>query len=177
MVDKMMKYSFILLSGETEGFLNKLQEMGVVDVTRSAKPIDDNSARMLEDVSAAKRIITKLEGIDYTKDADSEGVMKAFNEAVLAENLTEGAQKALVELMELEVLRASVAKEVSLRRPWGEFDKSKLDSLETLGYAVRYYIVPAKKFSAEWGSLYPLEVIASDNSNVCVVTICPKGDD
>ena len=49
MVDKMMKYSFILLSGETEGFLNKLQEMGVVDVTRSAKPIDDNSARMLED--------------------------------------------------------------------------------------------------------------------------------
>ena len=36
MVDKMMKYSFILLSGETEGFLNKLQEMGVVDVTRSA---------------------------------------------------------------------------------------------------------------------------------------------
>ena len=177
MVDKMMKYSFILLSGETEGFLNKLQEMGVVDVTRSAKPIDDNSARMLEDVSAAKRVITKLEGIDYAKDADSESIQQACNEAVLAENLTDGAQKALIELMELEVLRTSVAKEVSLRRPWGEFDKSKLDSLETLGFAVRYYIVPAKKFSAEWSSLYPLEVIAEDGSNVWFVTISPKGEE
>ena len=177
MVDKMMKYSFILLSEETEGFLNKLQEMGVVDVTRSAKPIDDNSARMLEDVSAAKRVITKLEGIDYAKDADSEGIMKAFNEVVLAENLTDGAQKAMVELMELEVLRASVTKEVSLRRPWGEFDKSKLDSLETLGYAVRYYIVPAKKFSPEWSSLYPLEIIAEDGSIVWFVTISPKDEE
>ena len=44
MVDKMMKYSFILLSGETEGFLTNLQELGVVDVTRSAKTIDDRSA-------------------------------------------------------------------------------------------------------------------------------------
>ena len=177
MVDKMMKYSFILLSEETEGFLNKLQEMGVVDVTRSAKPIDDNSARMLEDVSAAKRVITKLEGIDYAKDADSEDIMKAFNEVVLAENLTDGAQKAMVELMELEVLRASVTKEVSLRRPWGEFDKSKLDSLETLGYAVRYYIVPAKKFSPEWSSLYPLEIIAEDGSIVWFVTISPKDEE
>ena len=171
-----MKYSFILLSGETEGFLNKLQEMGVVDVTRSAKPIDDNSARMLEDVSAAKRVITKLEGLAYDKDADIESIRKACNEAVLAENLTDGAQKALVELMELEASRTSVAKEVSLRRPWGDFDKSKLDSLETLGFAVRYYIVPAKKFSAEWSSLYPLEVIAEDGTNVWFVTISPKGE-
>ena len=177
MVDKMMKYSFILLSGETEGFLNKLQEMGVVDVTRSAKPIDENSARMLDDVSAAKRIITKLEGIGYDKDANIESIMKAYNEAVLAEKLTEGAQKAFVELMELETLRTSVAKEVSLRRPWGDFDKSKLDSLETLGFAVRYYIVPAKKFSAEWSSLYPLEVIAEDGTNVWFVTISPKGEE
>ena len=177
MVDKMMKYSFILLSGETEGFLNKLQEMGVVDVTRSGKPIDENSARMLDDVSAAKRIITKLEGIGYDKDANIESIMKAYNEAVLAEKLTEGAQKAFVELMELETLRTSVAKEVSLRRPWGDFDKSKLDSLETLGFAVRYYIVPAKKFSAEWSSLYPLEVIAEDGTNVWFVTISPKGEE
>ena len=177
MVDKMMKYSFILLSGETEGFLAKLQELGVVDVTRSAKPIDENSARMLEDVSAAKRIITKLEGIGYEKDADIENITKAYKEASLSENLTEGAQKAFVELLELEAMRASAVKEVSLRRPWGDFDKSKIDTLETLGYAVRYYIVPTKKFSAEWSSYYPLEIISQDNSYVWFVTISPKGEE
>ena len=69
MVDKMMKYSFILLSGETEGFLAKLQELGVVDVTRSAKPIDEHSAAIMDSVSNAKKVIGKLESLNFTKDA------------------------------------------------------------------------------------------------------------
>ena len=177
MVDKMMKYSFILLSGETEGFLEKLQELGVVDVTRSAKPVDDVSVKMLDETSAAKRIILKLEGIDYTKDADKEAVAKAAETAVLAEDMTEGAQKAFVELMELEAAKTAAVKEVAVRRPWGEFDKARLDSLNALGYTVRYYIVPAKKFSQDWAQLYPLEVISQDKANVWFVTVCPSGED
>ena len=172
-----MKYSFILLSGETEGFLEKLQELGVVDVTRSAKPVDDVSVKMLDETSAAKRIILKLEGIDYTKDADKEAVAKAAETAVLAEDMTEGAQKAFVELMELEAAKTAAVKEVAVRRPWGEFDKARLDSLNALGYTVRYYIVPAKKFSQDWAQLYPLEVISQDKANVWFVTVCPSGED
>ena len=172
-----MKYSFILLSGETEGFLEKLQELGVVDVTRSAKPVDDSSAKMLDDVSAAKRIILKLEGIDYSKDAAKDAIASATEAAVLSENLTEGAQKTFIELMELEAARTAAEKEVRSRLPWGEFDKARLDSLGSLGYTVRYYIVPAKKFSEDWAQLYPLEVISQDKSNVWFVTVCPKGEE
>ena len=177
MVDKMMKYSFILLSGETEGFLARLQEMGVVDVTRSAKPIDESSAKMLDDAAAAKRIILKLEGIDYDKDADKAAIVAAAADAHLCEDLAEGAQKKFVELMELEVARTAAEKEVRSRLPWGEFDKARLDHLDTLGYAVRYYAVPAKKFSEQWAELYPLEVISRDKANVWFVTISHKGED
>ena len=177
MVDKMMKYSFILLSGETEGFLEKLQEMGVVDVTRSARPVDEQSAKMLDDAAAARRMILKLEGINYEKDADKEAVMKAAAQAVVNGDPAEGAQKSFVELMELEVAKAAAEKEMRSRLPWGEFDKARLDQLETLGYAVRYYTVPAKKFSAQWAELYPLEVISQDKANVWFVTVCPKGED
>ena len=150
----MMKYSFILLSGETEGFLEKLQELGVVDVTRSARPVDEQSAKMLDDAAAARRMILKLEGINYEKDADKEAVMKAAAQAVISDNLAEGVQKTFVELMELEVAKTAAEKEVRSRLPWGEFDKARLDQLETLGYAVRYYTVPAKKFSAQWNERY-----------------------
>ena len=177
MVDKMIRYSFILLSGETEGFLAKLQELGVVDVTRSAKPVDEQSSKMLDEAAASKRVLLKLEGINYEKDADKVAIEKAAAEAVLSENLTEGAQKAFVELMELEAAKASAQKEVAQRLPWGDFDKERLDSLDSLGYTVRYHIVPAKKFSGEWASLYPLEVISQDKSNVWFVTICPKGEE
>ena len=173
----MMKYSFILLSGETEGFLEKLQELGVVDVTRSAKPIDDVSVKMLDETAAARRIILKLEGMDYTKDADKEAIAKAAETAVLAEDMTEGAQKAFVELMELEAAKTAAVKEVAIRRPWGEFDKARLDSLNALGYTVRYYIVPAKKFSQDWAQLYPLEIISQDKANIWFVNICPSGEE
>ena len=49
MVDKMMKYSFILLSGESEEFLKQLQELGVVDISRSTKPVSEESAVKFED--------------------------------------------------------------------------------------------------------------------------------
>ncbi len=173
----MMKYSFILLSGETEGFLEKLQELGVVDVTRSARPVDDNSARMLDDAAAAKRIITKLEGINYDKEADKDAITKAAAVSVLENNLTEGAQKSFVELMELEAARNAAEKEMRSRLPWGDFDKARLDSLDALGYTVRYYMVPAKKYSEDWAQLYPLEVICQDKANVWFVTICPKGEE
>ena len=79
MVDKMMKYSFILLSGETEGFLTKLQELGVVDVTRSAKPIDDRSARMLDNVAASRKLIGRLESLDYTKTLTMKPLQKPLS--------------------------------------------------------------------------------------------------
>ena len=55
MITKMTKYSFVLLSGEKEGFLEKIQELGVVDITRSVKPVDDHSHEMLAEASRAER--------------------------------------------------------------------------------------------------------------------------
>jgi threonine aldolase len=100
----MIKYSFILLSEETDGFLNRLQELGVVDVTRSAKPIDDCSAAMLDSVATAKRIIGKLEAVDYSKDADKKAIELAYGRAIADKDMVAGAQKALATLAELEAI-------------------------------------------------------------------------
>ena len=175
MVEKMIKYSFILLSEETDGFLNKLQELGVVDVTRSAKPIDDHSAAMLDSAANAKRIIGKLESINYTNDENKKAIELAYARATADKDMVGGAQKNLVTLAELEAAKAASDKEVKVRRPWGKFDKARLEQLETLGYAVRYYVTPKKKFSEEWAELYPLQVVADDNTNVWFVTIAEKG--
>ena len=175
MVDKMIKYSFILLSEETDGFLNKLQELGVVDVTRSAKPIDEHSAAMLDSAANAKRIIGKLESINYTNDENKKAIELAYARATADKDMVGGAQKALATLAELEAAKAASDKEVKARRPWGKFDKARLEQLETLGYAVKYYVAPKKKFSEEWAELYPLQVVADDNTNVWFVTVSEKG--
>ncbi len=172
-----MKYSFILLSEETEGFLTKLQELGVVDVTRSAKPIDDRSARMLDSVAASRKLIGRLESLDYTKDADYEAIVKAYEKTPVPSDIINASQRILVELGELDLDKSAAEKELNLRLPWGDFDKTRIDQLKTLGYKVRYYVVNRKIFSQEWADLYPLEIISEDKNNVWFVTVAQDNDD
>ena len=174
MVDKMMKYSFILLNSETEGFLEKIQELGVVDVTRSVKPIDDYSASVLNSVGYAKSIIEKLEGVDYSKEEDKREIEMAYTKTVIEKDMITGAAKALNDLKDLETEKDAAEKEVKARRPWGDFDHSRLEQLENLGYIVRYYLTSKKKFDQGWAELYPLELIHEDAENIWFVTVSHK---
>ena len=54
MISPMTRYSFILLKGEEEGFLEKLQELGMMDITRSAKPVDVAAEAAAEEAPAAE---------------------------------------------------------------------------------------------------------------------------
>ena len=60
MITKMTKYSFILLSGEKDGFLEQLQELGIVDISRSVKPVDQDSHLMFARATKAKKTIVYL---------------------------------------------------------------------------------------------------------------------
>ena len=47
MITPMTRYSFILVNGEQEGFLSSLQQLGLVDITRSIKPVDEGTRERL----------------------------------------------------------------------------------------------------------------------------------
>ena len=174
MITKMTKYSFILLSGEKDGFLEQLQELGVVDITRSVKPVDQDSSEMLAKATKAKKTIEFLEGIDYTKDADYEAIAKTTaNVEGSPVEFVEGC-KARISALESDL--ANALKQVNARYPWGEFDKAAIDGLADLGYKVRYYSVEEKIFAPEWAELYPLQVVSNHNKKVWFVTVSPKDE-
>ena len=169
MITKMMKYSFVLLSGEKEGFLEQLQELGVVDISRSVKPVDQDSSEMLAKATKAKKALEFLEGIDYTKDADAEAIAKATvtvegDPIVFVENCK-------TRLAELQAALSAARKEVEIRRPWGTYDKNAIDTLADLGYTVRYYVVDKKKFDEGWAQIYPLQVVDDQTDKVWFVTV------
>jgi hypothetical protein len=60
MIVRMTKYSFVVLSQELDSFLLKLQELGMMDITRSVRPIDQNSKEMVEVSSRYKSAISLL---------------------------------------------------------------------------------------------------------------------
>ena len=69
MIDKMTKYSFILLSGDAPGFLKDLEGLGVVDITRSEKPVDDISGKLSAEAEACRKAINHLNAIEVEEDS------------------------------------------------------------------------------------------------------------
>ena len=174
MVDKMMKYSFILLTSEKEGFLEQIQELGVVDITRSEKPVDQDSSQMLESAARAKKVLETLEGIDYSKDPDADAIKSATVE--IKEDTLTFVEQTIEKIKTLNASYEAVQKQISAVLPWGKYDKEALDSIAELGYTVRYYCVPSKTFNPSWAELYPLQIVEENGKNTWFVTIAPSSE-
>lgn len=161
MVTKMTKYSFILLSEQTEGFLNSLQELGVVDISRSLKPIDEQSSGMLAEADRAKKALTILAAYK----AGSEKDFKFDGCPVDAVLETQDR------IAEISAEIAAAKKEIAVRQPWGSFRSEDIHKLESQGLKLRFYSCMKKKFDPSWTEIQPLEVISETESKVFFVTV------
>lgn len=167
MVTKMTKYSFILLSEQTEGFLNSLQELGVVDISRSLKPIDEQSSGMLAEADRAKKALSILAACK----AGSEKDFKFDGCPVDAVLETQDR------IAEISAEIAAAKKEIAVRQPWGSFRSEDIHKLESQGLKLRFYSCMKKKFDPSWAEIQPLEVISETESKVFFVTVSPAQEE
>ena len=150
MIAPMTKYSFILLKGDQEGLLEKLQEIGLVDITRSVKPIDDKSAAILADAERKHALLQSLDKVE---------IPEGLAPTAVSGDPEETAKAALDRLAELEEALKAAEKEAAASEPWGEYDREKLRAVEDAGIPVHFHITPAKAFKAEWADEYALSVV------------------
>ena len=167
MVTKMTKYSFILLSEQTEGFLNSLQELGVVDISRSLKPIDEQSSGMLAEADRAKKALSILAACK----AGSEKDFKFDGCPVDAVLETQDR------IAEIAAEIAAAKKEIAVRQPWGSFSSEDIHKLESQGLKLRFYSCMKKKFDPSWAEIQPLEVISETESKMFFVTVSPAEEE
>lgn len=160
MISAMTKYSFVLLSEDKEKFLDELAALGLVDIVRSAKPVDEHSAALLSEAEKLKRAISALEAL---KGAEPEGQAA---EGLKADDVFECAARINVEELAVDEL----AKEEADAARWGEFDLSLLENLRQKGCTVRFYEVPRKRFNPEWVSMVALVKISETKDKVLFVT-------
>jgi len=60
MITRMTKYSFVLLSEQTSDFLNKLQDLGMVDINRYEKAVDQHSKDLSDILLHINQTVIKL---------------------------------------------------------------------------------------------------------------------
>ena len=167
MISPMTKYSFILLSGQTEEFLSKIQDLGVIDITRSVKPVDEKSEALLSEADTVKKALAVLNSCD----AEPEKGFRFDGDPV------EAALKAQSDVEELKNELSSANKELSARKPWGQFSTESIGRLEAQGLKIRFYSCQKKKFDPAWAEIQPLQVVSETDTTVFFVTVAPVSEE
>ena len=148
MVTEMTRYDFILMSGDADAFLEKLQSVGVVDITRSLKPIDEKS----EKLSARAEIYRKaLSSLKTVEKADDPG-----------QKPTDFAVEVMETVREKEAIEAQLPqlrKDAEELYPWGQFDTKSFDRLKETGLKLHFY--KAKAIDPAWKEQYALSEISN----------------
>ena len=160
MVTEMTKYNFILLSGDVEDFLKKLQGVGVMDITRSLKPVDEKSEYLSSKAGTFRKALSLLKNVTPAEFAE-----KVYGD--LASNVIETVNEK--EVAEAQV--SQLAKEWEERRPWGKFDVENFKKLEEQGLKLHFYKVKSSNFKPEWNENYALSEISNDGTTTYFVVV------
>ncbi len=164
MISPMTKYSFILLNGEQEGLLEKLQEIGLVDITRSVKPVDGPSGELLRAVEHRKELVQSLGKVVFPE---------TLQPAPIEGDLTYATAAALDTLDQLGEQMKALEKEAAASEPWGAFDPELLRKLSDAGVPVQFHISSAKSFNPEWAQQNAVDIVKEADGKVWFVVAGP----
>ena len=163
MVTEMTKYDFILMSGDADGFLKQLQEIGLVDITRSLKPVDEQSEKLSLRAGIYRKALSALKGVEPAEFAE-----KTYGD--LAVNVLETVK----EKEEAQAQLATLRKELEESLPWGSFDKEGFKKLADMGLKLHFY--KAKTVDPAWKEQYALSEISNDGSYTYFVVVADNDD-
>ena len=148
MVTEMTKYDFILMSGDADSFLEKLQTVGMVDITRSLKPVDEQSEKLSARADIYRKALSTLKAVEKADDP--------------GQKPTDFAVEVMETLHDKEVLEAQLPqlrKEADELVPWGQFDAESFDRIKENGLKLHFY--KAKAIDPAWKEQYALSEISN----------------
>ncbi|MBQ3813610.1 MAG: ATPase V [Bacteroidales bacterium] len=160
----MTKYSFVLLNGTQEELLTSLQEIGLVDITRSIKPIDEASQNLKAEIELLDGLIRGLREADIP-----EGTVPEFIDGDIVRLAGGMLMRYSDDTVEIKQLQS----EISDLRQWGQFDAEVLGELARAGVPVHFHKLSTKAFKPEWAQEYALTVVSQDKSHTLFVVAGP----
>lgn len=164
MIDKMTRYSFILLNGEETAFLEQLQEVGLVDITRSEKPMNEVSMGIAGEIERIDGLIKGLEKVDIP-----EGTKPVTYTGEGSDDLLRFANGTLMDYAEITSSLKELQQKVEKARVWGSFDKARLETLSAAGVPFHFHVLNAKQFQEQWIEEYALCLVDQEKNNLYFV--------
>jgi len=144
MITRMTKYTFLLLTSDSQAFLREIQDLGVIDINRSRKPVDAVSGKIFREAELLRKEIETVERCDFARDEQHRSL---------------SAKLAAAEEAHAEKLH------------WGDVDTQKVKALREAGCRLNYHTVPVKKYNPAWEEQYAIVEIDRDDKFVRFIRV------
>lgn len=169
MIAKMSKYDFVLFAAQSEDFVEKLRELGLVDITTTGWEPSEEDRQLLLDIEGHTK------ALDFLGTLRAEGRFKAGAKPFASgqeayEHYTAAHQQAMALHAEISRLEKS-ADEL---RPWGAFDVETTKKLAAQGIVLRYFFTQRNTFDkqlAEWSETYTISEVSRTDAMVWFIVV------
>ena len=168
MINPMTRYGFLIYHEDLPDFLEKLRELGLVDVTTRDWVASDSERELLNRSEKYKSVAKAMKSIK-TDPADT-----PFDSVDLA---VAGFEKTGEAIAAAETAIRKAAADMDELEMWGEFDPEMIDKLRREGISLHFFEAPTKQYDNEWEELYPVEIVHQDKTNTYFVIARQAGDD
>lgn len=160
MIEPMIRYNLLLYHGDVKPFMEKLRDLGVVDITFR----DWDAPQEVRDlVSLSERYRTVYQRLGSVKTDTVEKDMAEAMPFPTVREAVEAYEGAAERIAQLENMRAKAITELDELSMWGEFDPQEIERLRAKeGIALRFFEVSAKQYKPEWEREYAIQVVAQD---------------
>lgn len=165
MIQPMIRYGFLLYHSDVKPFLERLRELGVVDITTTAWVANDSEKALIEKIARYQSTYKHLKSVK----AEGEPFASVEEAVVVYEDST-----AEYTTLDNSILKCEREKEeIAI---WGEFDPQTIERLEKQGLRLRFFEISNKGFDPQWQIDYPIEIVAKDDANVYFVLVYNQND-
>ena len=175
MIAKMSKYNFVLYAEQSDDFIGRLRELGLVDITTSGWEPSEEDRELVLKIEALAKVHLYLNEYKGETGHESKGSVEPFESSAAAyEFAMETMQRATA--IRAEIVR--LEKSADELRPWGSFSMESVKALNESGVILRYFLANRSIFEkslAEWESQYTVSLINEINGYCYFVVVAEVG--
>ncbi|WP_288351711.1 V-type ATP synthase subunit I [uncultured Alistipes sp.] len=172
----MSKYDFVLFAAQSADFVDRLRDLGLVDITTAGWEPSEEDRQLLLDIEAGTKALDFLKAWAGESGHKQTGAQPyASGEETFRQYAA--AQRALT-ASRTEIAR--LEKSAEELRPWGEFDVARVQKLAGQGIVLRYFSAQRNtydKMSAEWSEQYAVSEINRTDSTVWFIVVAAPGQE
>jgi len=173
MIARMSKYDFVLYRAQSEDFIERLRELGLVDITTTGwEPGEEERQLVLRIEGYAKALESAEQWLEREQNASIQGEAYAS-----AEEAYDAYNRLLRETARLNTELGKLEKAADELRPWGEFNPKELQALVEGGVKIRLFFGPTSSFEAtEVPEGYTFEALNEGGGNTYFAVIGQGGE-